>query len=326
MSRGALLLYLARRLALAGILVFVVASGAFTLVHLAPGDSTSDLVRPGVSSATREAARERLGLDLPFAVQYVRWLGRALRLDLGRSTRYGRPVTDLLGERARNTVILAMSALVVATVAGLWLGVLAGSRAPGAVRTVIGTGSMLAVSVPPLLGSLFLALMAARTGWLPVGGMTSAGADQLGALARLGDLASHLVLPTVALAIPLAATIERLQSRSLAETLRAPFVRAAIARGIGWNRVIWRHAFPVAVRPIVGVYGIIIGSLLSGSFVVEIVSAWPGLGQLMYEALVSRDSDLVAGCTMAGATFLALGNLVSDAVLLVADPRLRIES
>ena len=103
-------------------------------------------------------------------------------------------------------------------------------------------------------------------------------------------MAWHLVLPTVALAVPVAATIERLQSQALTETLREPYVRAAAARGIPHRRVVWHHAFPVAVRPVVGVYGVIIGSLLSGSFVVEIVSAWPGLGQLMYEALVSRDT------------------------------------
>lgn len=321
-----MLSYLVRRVALAGILTLVVASGAFALVHLAPGDATNDLVRPGVDPVTRAAEQQRLGLDRPFVIRYADWLGRVVRFDLGRSTRYGRPVTDLLGERARNTTILALSALIAATVGGLGLGVLAGSRRGGVVRVLIGIGSMVAVSIPPLLGSLLLALLAARTGWFPVGGMTSAGVDQLGWLARIGDLISHLALPTMALALPLAATIERLQSRSLAETLQAPFVRAATARGLGWNRVVWRHAFPVAVRPIVGVYGVIIGSLLSGSFVVEIVAGWPGLGQLMFEALVSRDSDLVAGCTMAGAAFLAAGNLVSDAMLRVVDPRLRTES
>ena len=323
MHRGTLLRYLVRRLVLAGALVFVVASGAFMLVHLAPGDATTDLARPGVSPATRQLERTRLGLDRPLLVQYSEWLGRAVRFDLGRSTRYGRPVTELLGERTRNTALLAVSALLLATVVGLWLGVVSGSHTSGPVRVLIGAGSLLAVSVPPRLGSLVLALLAARTGWFPVGGMTSPGAADLGWFARVGDVGSHLVLPTIALAVPLAATIERLQSRSLAETLRAPFVRAATARGLAWDRVVWRHAFPVAVRPVAGVYGIIIGSLLSGSFVVEIVSAWPGLGRLMFEALVSRDPHLVAGCAIAGASFLAVGNVVSDALLLFTDPRLR---
>jgi peptide/nickel transport system permease protein len=326
MRHRTLLRYLARRSLLAVVLVFVVSSGAFMLVHLAPGDATTDLVRPGVSPATRQIEQTRLGLDRPVVVQYAEWLGRVMQLDLGQSTRYGRPVAELLGERSRNTALLAVSALSVATVVGLSLGVFSGSRGPGLVRALVGASSLLAVSVPPLLGSLLLALMAARTGWFPVGGMTSPGADRLGLLAQVGDVAVYLVLPTLALAVPLAATIERLQSRSLTETLRAPFVRAATARGLRWERVVWRHAFPVAVRPVVGVYGIIIGSLLSGSFVVEIVSAWPGLGRLMYEALVSRDPHLVAGCAMAGAMFLAVGNVASDALLFLTDPRLRTEA
>ncbi len=326
MRHEALLRYLTRRLVLAGALVFLVSSGALLLVHLAPGDATTELTRPGVSPETRERERARLGLDRPFALQYADWLGRVARFDLGESTHYGRPVTELLGERARNTATLALAAILLATFLGIWLGVVAGSRQAGAARAVIGAGSMLAVSVPPLLGSLVLALLAARTGWFPVGGMTSAGTAGLSWAPRMVDVAWHLVLPTVALAVPVAATIERLQSQSLAETLREPFVRAAIARGLPRSRVLWRHAFPVAVRPVVGVYGIIIGSLLSGSFVVEIVSGWPGLGQLMYEALVSRDINLVAGCAMAGSVFLAVGNLVSDAVLFATDPRLRTES
>ena len=326
MRQPHLLRYLVRRLVVAGALVFVVSSASLLLAHLAPGDATTDLIRPGVSAETLARERARLGLDRPFAVQYVAWLSRAVRFDLGQSTRYGRPVQELLGQRARNTALLAVAALLVATVLGVVLGVVSGSRPAGAVRTVISGGSMLAVSIPPLLASLLLALMAARTGWFPVGGMSSVGVDELNWLGRMRDMAWHLVLPTVALAVPLAATIERLQSQALAETLREPYVRAATARGIPHRRVVWHHAFPVAVRPVVGVYGVIIGSLLSGSFVVEIVSAWPGLGRLMYEALVSRDTNLVAGCAVVGSTFLAAGNLVADVVLVATDPRLRTHS
>ena len=142
---------------------------------------------------------------------------------------------------------------------------------------------------------------------------------------RLADLGWHLVLPAVALALPIAATLERLLARSMAETLDEPFILAALARGISRRRVVWRHALRVAVRPVVGVYGIIVGSLLSGSFAVEIVTSWPGLGQLMYEALISRDVHLVAGCAAIGSLFLAFGNLLSDVGLAVADPRLREE-
>ena len=169
-------------------------------------------------------------------------------------------------------------------------------------------------------------LIAARTGWFPVGGMSSVQAQALGWWPRTIDLAWHLVLPTAAIAIPLAATLQRLQFQSMTEALRLPHVRAAVARGVPWRRVVWGHALPVAIRPVVGVYGVIIGSVFSGSFIVEIVSAWPGLGQLTYEALVARDMNLVAGCAVAGSMFLALGNLAADAALFACDPRLRNQS
>lgn len=325
MSWRTLLRQLTQRLTFAVVLVFLVSSGSLWLVHLAPGDAASDLRRPGVSEETVARERDRLGLDRPFIVQYGQWLSGAVRFDLGQSTRYGRPVSDLLGERMRNTAVLAIAALAIATLVGVWLGVTAGSRSTGPLKPLIGSLSIVALSIPSLLSSLLLALLAARTGWFPVGGISSVGSEGFDWAARLGDLAWHLTLPALAVAIPLTATIERLQSQSMAETLELPFVRAAVARGLTWHRVVWRHAFPVAIRPVVGVYGIVVGSVFSGSFVVEVVSAWPGLGQLMYEALVSRDPHLIAGCGLAGSACLALGNLASDAALMMIDPRLRTE-
>ena len=326
MTRRLLLRRLFQRLTFAVVLVFLVSSGSLWLAHLAPGDATTDLRRPGVSEETVARERERLGLDQPFVVQYGQWVSQVARFDLGHSSRYGRPVSELLGERMRNTALLAVVALAIATPLGLFLGVAAGSRSRGLLRRLIGGISIVALSIPSLLASLLLALLAARTGWFPVGGISSVGSEGFGWAAQLGDLAWHLTLPALAVAIPLTATIERLQSQAMTETLELPYVRAAIARGLTWRRVVWRHALPVALRPVVGVYGIIIGTVFSGSFVVEVVSAWPGLGQLMYKALVSRDMYLIAGCGLAGSACLALGNLASDAALIAVDPRLWTES
>ena len=322
---SAVVLFLGRRLLFALLLVFVVSSGSLLLAHLAPGDYTSALSRPGVSPETVARERERLGLDRPLAEQYVAWLGRLVRFDLGTSFRYDRPVTELVGERAANTALLAAVALLLATGVGLPLGVISGSRRAGLLASTIRGVSIVGLSLPPLLTSILLALLAARTGWFPIGGMTSIGAAELSGAGRLADLSWHLVLPAAALALPIAATLERLLARSMTETLNEPFILAAIARGISRRRVVWRHALRVAIRPVAGIYGIIVGSLLSGSFAVEIVASWPGLGQLMYEALISRDVHLVAGCAAIGSLFLACGNLLSDVGLTVADPRLRDE-
>ena len=166
-------------------------------------------------------------------------------------------------------------------------------------------------------------MVAARTGWFPTGGMQSAGASDAGALAGLADLARHLPLPALAIALPLAAMIERVQSQSLGETLAMPFARATLARGVPLRRLVWRDALRPSVGPVAAMYGFILGSLLSGSFVVEVITSWPGLGRLMYDALRARDLFLVAGCAAAGSFFLAAGAFLSDLVQAWADPRLR---
>ena len=318
--------YVVRRALLAGLVAFLASSLALLAVSLAPGDATTELVRPGVSDETVARARERLGLDRPLSAQYFAWVGRLVRFDLGESSRFGRPVSELLGERLAQTALLATASLTVATALGLWLGAMSGSRRRDLLTRAIGGLSMLAVSVPPLLASLLLALLAARTGWFPVGGIRSPDLDTAGVFVRALDVAWHLVLPMTAVALPLAAMLERVQSRAMRETLTEPFVRAAVARGVPWRRIVWCHAWPVAVRPVLGIYGVVLGSVFSGSFIVEIVSAWPGLGQLMYDGLVARDVALVAGCALAGSMCLAAGTLLSDLALFVADPRVRSET
>jgi peptide/nickel transport system permease protein len=315
--------FLGRRLVFAVLLVVIVSSASMLLAHLAPGDYSDQLRRPGISADTVARERARLGLDQPLSRQYLAWLGRLARFDLGTSFRYARPVTELVWERAANTALLAAVALLLATGVGLPLGVVSGSRRAGPLPAAIRGVSVVGLSLPPLLTSILLALLAARTGWFPIGGMTGLGAAELGMVGRLADLGWHLMLPAVALALPIAATLERVLARSMTETLDQPFILAAVARGISRRRIVWRHALRVAIRPVAAIYGIIVGSLLSGSFAVEFVTSWPGLGQLMYEALISRDVHLVAGCAAIGSLFLACGNLLSDVGLVAADPRLR---
>ncbi|HSK09328.1 MAG TPA: ABC transporter permease [Vicinamibacterales bacterium] len=314
--------YLARRLLFAAMLVFLVSSGALLLTRLAPGDFASGLAAEGVNPAEVARERARYGLDRPIVAQYLEWLSRAARLDLGTSLLYRRPVADLVWQRSLNTALLALAALLVATCAGLTAGVYTGSRR-GAVASAVRGLSLVLLSLPSLVTSLVLVLLAARTGWLPVGGMGSAAASQAGTAGWLADLAWHLPLPALALALPIAATLERLQAQAVSEAIRQPFTLAALARGVPMRRVIWRHALRASLSPVASVYGFVLASLLSGSFIVEIVTAWPGLGRLLYDALRARDVYLVAGCAAAGSMFLAAGSLVSDLALAWADPRLR---
>ena len=307
--------YLARRLLFAIVLVFAVSSAALLLTRLAPGDY-ADQTFTGDREAV-ERIRERYGLNRTIAEQYFAWLSRAVRFDFGRSMIYDRPVRELIAERAANSALLAVSALAIATLVGIPLGIITGSR-PGALPQIVRAWSVLVLSMPPLLTSLFLVFVAARTGWLPVGGMFSAGG---GAASNAGDLLRHMVVPVLALALPLSAMFERLQSQAMGETIRQPFVLATIARGVPFGRVVWRDALKAALRPVVSIYGLVVGTLLSGSFAVEIITSWPGLGQLMLNALRQRDIYLVAGCAAIGSIFLAAGTFLADAALAFADPR-----
>jgi peptide/nickel transport system permease protein len=315
-----MLAYLARRLTFAVFLVFAVSSASLVLVRLAPGDYATESLGIGVRAATLAQTRHRLGLDRPLAEQYREWFARALRFDFGRSMAYDRPVRDLIPERAANTAVLAITALAAATLIGLPLGIVTGSRRGGLLAAAIRAFSVTLLSTPPLLTSLFLVFLAARTGWLPIGGMGGSPDAPGGAFV---DLVRHLIVPAAALALPLAAMFERLQSQAMAETVREPFVLATLARGVPRSRVVWRDALKVALRPVASVYGLVVGTLLSGSFAVEMITSWPGLGRLMLDALRARDVYLVAGCATAGSVFLAIGTLMSDAALALVDPRAR---
>jgi peptide/nickel transport system permease protein len=175
--------------------------------------------------------------------------------------------------------------------------------------------------MPPLLASLSLVLLAARTGWLPVGGMMSPEASRLAWAPWLADVAAHVPLPALALGLPLAAALERLQSQAIGRAIREPFVAAARARGLSLDAAQVRHAWRTSLGAVLGLYGVMVGTLFSGSFIVEVVTAWPGLGRLMFDALRARDIYLVVGCAATGATFLAIGTVISDLLLLGADPR-----
>jgi peptide/nickel transport system permease protein len=313
--------YFFRRLSFAAFLVFAVSSAALLLVHFSAGDYAVDTLGMSADPDAVADMRARYGLDQPLATQYWTWLRRALRFDFGRSMAFDRPVADLIPERAANTAILALAALAVATLVGVPLGVITATRRPGALNAVVRGASVVLLSTPPLLTSVFLVFIAARTGWLPIGGMRSL--DAGAGAGALADVLQHMIVPVLALALPLAAMFERLQGQAMAETMMQPYVAAALARGVPRSRVVWRDGLKAALRPTASVYGLVAGTLLSGSFAVEVVTSWPGLGRLMLDALRARDVYLVVGCAAAAAVFLAVGTLFSDVALAALDPRAR---
>lgn len=308
--------FVARRAGAAAILVLVVASSVLVLAHMAPPADAF-----GTDPRVLAAERHRLGLDQPLPQQYVAWLAHAVRLDLGESLHFHRPVTTLIRERAGRTALLGVTALLIATALGIPAGIVTGSRRGGVLASATKGASVLVLSAPPLIMSLVLLLLAARTGWLPAGGVPPATAGA-GWAAGVAATLRYLALPALALGLPVAATIERLQSAAIRTALEHPSLAAARARGVPARLIVWRHALRLSLGPVLAVYGIIIGSVLSGSFAVEVVLSWSGLGQLMYLALQARDLYLAAGCAAAGAVCLAAGIFVTDVAAAVLDPRI----
>jgi peptide/nickel transport system permease protein len=297
--------FAARRALSALVLVAVVSSFSLVLVRLAPGDATTELALSGVDPATIAATRARLGLDRPIATQLVSWVRGVFLFDLGESSTFGRPVADLVGERALNTARLAGVALAAALIVGVPVGLITGAKPRGVFAACVAPISIALVSCPPIVGVLALMVLAIQTQWFSVAP---------GAIA----------LPAIALSLPVAAMIERVQSRATAEVIGTTSWNAAAARGVPQWRLLWIHAARQSSRPVLGLFGVILGSLFSGSLAVEWVSSWPGLGRLMYDAIVGRDVFLVAGCALAGAVLVAAGNFIADVLRGVADPRVTV--
>ncbi|HUR20034.1 MAG TPA: ABC transporter permease [Vicinamibacterales bacterium] len=293
-----------RRLAAALVLVFSVSIAAFVLARLAPGDETTPDIQAGVDERTIAQKRERLGLDRPFAVQLAEYCWGVLRLDLGRSAAFEQPVGALVLERGANTARLGFAALLFATLIGLPLGIVTGSDPGGWTARIVSVCSSIALACPPLVAVLALLFLAISTDWI------STSPDRL-------------LIPALALGLPIAAMLERLQSQAMRDAMASPDLQAAAARGIPPARLIWVHAARQSLRPVLGVYGIVIGSVFSGSLAVEFATSWPGLGRLMYEGVRAGDVKLVAGCVFAGGVCLAVGNLVADGLRAWADPRVR---
>jgi len=317
--------FLIRRLLQTIPVLLGVSALTFLLMQLAPGDFVTLMGQnPGVNAATLEEMRHRFGLDQPWYWQYLLYLRNLMfHLDLGESLTRHQPVVVVLREALGNTLILASAAAVVTWGLAIPLGVWAAASRGGLTDRVVSLAAAFALAVPELLSGLFLLLLAAHTGWFPVGGMHSAGWDEMGALARAGDLARHLMLPAVVVgAVPLASRLRQMRA-SMLDVLGLEYVTAARARGVPEQRVLFRHALRNALNPMISMFGLTLGALVSGSFIAEVVFSWPGLGRVTVEALLAEDPYLVMGALLMSTVVLVAGNLTGDLLLRLADPRLR---
>ncbi|MET7298432.1 ABC transporter permease [Embleya sp. NPDC005575] len=310
--------YLLRRLPSA-LLVLVLASFAiFAILRLIPGDPATTLAGSDPSPDTIAAIRVDLGLDRPFLAQYFSWIGDLLSGDPGRSYLIGGQITDLIGDRFGNTLALAVGALVLMLVLGPILGVL-GATARGRIpRALLGAVNSVSLTVPVFVTGVLLVLLFAVT-WrlLPPGGHESIVADPVIGL-------QYLVLPALCLALPGSAVIARYIKDGVLQALGEDYVRTARSLGVSHRRILWRHALPNALPPVLTVLGMQVGALLGGAVVVEALFAWPGLGQLAEQGVARRDYPVVQTLLLLLVGVYVLVQLLTDIAYALLDPRVRL--
>ncbi|MBO0912413.1 MAG: ABC transporter permease [Acidobacteria bacterium] len=316
--------FLLERALRAALVLLGVSVLAFILLDLAPGEYFQQMrLNPQISPETVAALRTQYGLDQPLPVRYARWLRSVSRGELGYSFAYNSPVWPLLKTRIANTLILTMTALVAAWLIAIPLGVWMAFRTGGLVDRLSGFGSAFLLATPEVLIALGLVALALRSGWLPTGGMHAPGFSETEGPRGVKDLALHLILPSIALVAGMLPILLRHVRAALLEVLDAPFIRAARGHGVPRLRLLFGHALPAAANPLISLFGLSIGVLLSGSLVIEAVMGWPGVGPLLLEAVLERDPQVVVAVVLFSTLFLVLGSVLADVLLYIADPRIR---
>jgi peptide/nickel transport system permease protein len=311
--------YLTHRLLSALFVLVGVSFVVFLALHLAPGDPAQVLLGPMATPSELANLRTQLGLDRPMIVQYGRWAARAAHGDLGRSIMLRRPVLPELTRRFQATLILAAGALVLAFPAGILLGVLAATRPGSPIDRLAQVVAMVGISMPAFwVGLLLIIGFSVRLGWLPGTGMYAPAGD-----GGARDLLAHLILPAVTLSLVPLAIVSRLTRTSMLDVIAQDYVRTARAKGASEPRVIGWHAFRNTLVALVTVLGLQAGYLLAGAVYVETVFAWPGVGFMMVNAILTRDFPLVqGGVLLIAASYVAI-NLATDLLYAVVDPRVR---
>jgi peptide/nickel transport system permease protein len=318
--------FLLRRLAHTLFVLLGVSILTFALIKLSPGDYFEEMrMNPQISPGTVAALRNAYGLDRSIPVTYLYWLRSVLCGELGFSFAYNSPVWPLLKVRVANTLLLTISALLCSWLIAIPIGVWAAARRGGWGDRACSVGTTLLLALPDVLIAIGLLAFALRTGWFPTGGMHSLASVEMGVADKSKDLALHLALPVLALVAGLLPVLVRHVRSALLDVLESPYIQAARSHGIPRGRLLFRHALPAAANPLISLFGVSLGTLLSGSLVIEVVTSWPGLGPLLLQAILDRDLYVVVAAVLFSAIFLVAGNLLADVLLHFADPRIRVE-
>jgi peptide/nickel transport system permease protein len=311
--------YILRRLLLMVPVLFGVTVIVFLVISLIPGDPAKAILGTFATAENVAKVNHDLGLDRPLPVQYLIWLGNLLHGDFGRSYILHRPVIDEVLDRLFPTLLLAGAALLLSSVAGLLLGIVAAIKQNAWQDKLITVAVLVGISTPSFwLGILLIFWFGVRLSILPVGGMV----EMFGGGGVL-DIARHLVLPSIALAAVAGAVLVRLTRGSMLEVMRQDYVRTARAKGLGETSVIFKHAFRNALVNVVPIIGLEAGFVLGGAVYIETVFQWPGIGRMLVSAISTRDILLVQGGVLVVAVAYVVINLMTDIAQSLLDPRIR---
>lgn len=309
----------------------------FLLIHAAPGDPADLLLSEEASPADIADARRRWGLDQPIYIQYLHFLANIASGDLGMSFRYADPVIGLIGERLPATIELAVASMLIAILIGIPLGVWAGAKPNSWADNLGSVFGFFGISMPSFwLGIMLILIISGYLNWLPSSGRSTYGVAQgfetgfyishslfTGNMKAAWDGIKYIIMPAIALGTGMMGLIMRVTRSSVLEIMSEDYVRTARAKGLGENSVLWRHVLRNALVPVITVVGLELGTLLSGSIIVETVFAWPGSGSLLISGIQSRDYPLITGTVLTYTIAFVVINFAIDILYALIDPRIR---
>ncbi len=304
-------------------LLIIVSLISFFIIRLSPIDPLAELrLNPSISQETLDKEIKRLNLDKPIGVQYLSWAKSFVKGDLGY-TSAGEKVSVKLKERIPNTLLLTLVVIFMTWSVGVPLGIISAIKKETAFDRLLTVLASIGMAIPSFFFAILMLIFAVKTGWFPVGGLTSYNFNEMSFFAKIFDIAKHLVLPSLVLFTISLSGLQRQMRANMLEVLDSDYVKFARAKGLSENKVIFKHALRNAINPMITLLGFEFAGLLSGAALTEYVFQYPGLGRLILEAVMKSDINLVMASLMMGTIMLIVGNLLADILLMITDPRLR---
>ena len=315
--------YIAKRLLQTVPLLIIVSLISFFIIRLSPIDPLAELrLNPSISQETLDKEIKRLNLDKPIGIQYLSWAKAFIKGDFGY-TSAGEKVSTKLKERIPNTLLLTLVVIFMTWSVGIPLGIISAYKKESAFDRLLTVTASIGMAIPSFFFAILMLIFAVKTGWFPVGGLTSYNFNDMSFGNKCVDIIKHLVLPSFVLFTISLSGLQRQMRANMLEVMDSDYIKFARAKGLSEFKVVFKHALRNAVNPMITLLGFEFAGLLSGAALTEYVFQYPGLGRLILEAVMKSDINLVMASLMMGTIMLIAGNLIADILLMITDPRIR---